>query len=330
MKRGYKFTLFLLFFGFFLNTSAQYIPLLADTTVWSISPNFFPVVKLSDDKKENRANLVWLGDYIVYNQNDTLINNTNYHKVFGNSAPNDFTFLNYYGAIRESNKQVFFIANGDTNETMYYDFNLAVNDSFYMDFRYPITVNPAAYYHVDSIVYINYYSGPRKTWHLSKRIDQFSFAKIVWVEGIGYLAHPFYLNTETFGMGPYSTCGCDFVEALVCQSKNNIKQYENNCIQTSFWNLPIDDCHFDIVGSVKKEKNHDVSISPNPASNHVIINFQDKLFNEIRLLNTSGICLKKILVGQQSKLTLVTSELENGIYFLSSEIGVITKLVVIH
>ena len=330
MKKACKVTIFLLIISFFNTSQAQYVPLFTDTTIWSISPNFFPVVKVSGETNEKRSNFIWLGDYIVFSQSDTLINNTLYQKVFGNSGPNDLTFLNYYGAIREVNKQVYFISNGDSTENIYYDFNLNANDSIFLTFKYPIGNYPSAYYHVDSVVLKNYFVGSRNTWYLSKKIDQFSTAKITWAEGIGCLAHPFYLNTETYGFGPYSNCGCDFVEALVCQSKNNVKHYENNCIQTSFWNLPVDDCHFDIVGSIQDQIAEQIVVNPNPASDKINILLPNNKIKELLLFNSSGkILLKKEVYGNRF-LTIATEHLENGIYFLKIGSTDVRKLVVMH
>lgn len=332
MQKVRKITLFLLFTAFLSPLRAQYIPLLTDTTVWAISPNFFGIFKESHIQSNNCNGHTLLGDYIVFNSCDTIINNLSYKKIFGNSYPNDFQNLYYYGAIRENinTKQVFLIDCNDSTEQILYDFNYLAGDSILLDFKDDGDNGfDDGYYHFDSVSVKNYLCGPRTTWYLSKRVNQWYSDQLTWVEGIGEIGHPFYLNGTTWGGSPYYYCGCYFLEAMVCQFKNWILQYENTCIQNSgLWNYRYDDCHYDIGGSVKDIQIHSFEIYPNPANQEFHI--ESQITQQLEIQNINGFIVREIKINVGHSV-FDTSELPAGVYFIKNKNGsFIQKFVIIH
>ena len=122
---------------------------------------------------------------------DTIISSTIYKKIFIGS---------YAGALRESNKIVYFIPDTSSTEYILYNFNLNQGDTLFHPFGpcccAPIQDTMIVNF-VDSIISPNGY------------LRQIHFNFVTWIEGVGSIFH----LLQPFAVAPVS--GNDFLECMV-------------------------------------------------------------------------------------------------------------------
>lgn len=166
---------------------AQYTPLLSQTQ-W-----------LSNENTPLSSSFDW------YELNvDTTINGVDYQLALRNG-------LRFPAWVREdlNTEQVFTVAawNGFT-ERLLYDFTLSVNDTVALSFRYGGTMR----FVVSQIDQVNTTMGFQDRWTL-QNIDGNLPASIQWVEGVGSLAHPFYLDAPVSSDTSYRL-SCNYMSGL--------------------------------------------------------------------------------------------------------------------
>ena len=149
-------------------STAQYTPLLSQTQ-W-----------LSNENSSLSSSFDW------YELNiDSTINGIDYQVALRNG-------LRFPAWVREdvNSEQVYTVAPWDGyTERLLYDFTLSVGDTVPLSFRFGGTMR----FVVSQIDQVNTTMGFQDRWTL-QNIDSNLPATIQWAEGIGSLAHPFYLD----------------------------------------------------------------------------------------------------------------------------------------
>jgi hypothetical protein len=228
---------------------------------------------------------------------DTMINNIEYSKIY--KLIND-TCLNienteYFGAIREENKQIFALTiyHGDT-EILLYDFSVEVGDTVYSNASFGYLASPAVISNIDSIVLLD--GTTRKRYWINSSLDEF------WIEGIGSQGGLFTPITDllTNYYEPHLSC---------------FKQYESTVYLN---NYSCDKCFCSLETSIKVigGLQNEIQIYPNPASTSIIIDFELNTESSItRLINSSGKLIESKL-SNSFPIQMNIGYLPNGIYLI--------------
>ena len=227
---------------------------------------------------------MFYGGYNI--QGDTIISGTTYKKIFGHSAylyPGSSS-----GAIREDNKIVYFRPDTSSIDFVLYDFNLRLGDTLIHPYGGAVCSN-------DTITIVGEDSvlcsdGYHRMLYLS--------SMATWIEGIGsttYLLRPADILCVS---------GNDRLECMMTDSGFSYPPGIGACILSA-----PSQSHPDV----------NVSISPNPASERVIIR-SSILISRLKVLSLIGKDLYTLHhVGRNSEIHI--SFLPCGIYFLQIETG---------
>lgn len=219
---------------------------------------------------------------------DTLINSKPYSNIYSCYA--DSTNLTnfvggYFGGLRDSAGQVFFVPKDSTVEFLLYDFTVNAGDTIWDAFGglgQPLVVS-----FVDSTS-IN--GQNRKRIHLQNGPS--------WVEGIG----------STNGLFRPDFIPLSISWSLYCMSRDSISFIPNG-FSASYNTVP-GNCSLTVGIDKITNKEPPITVSPNPASD--LINIQSsEVVREVLIYSSSG-----QLVAQESSNAFSVKELKPGVYFL--------------
>ncbi len=232
---------------------------------------------------------------------DTLIGN-NMYKVIKSEIvdlPNirSFTMLGGYQAgvisfnyLREdvNQRKVFYRLNN--TDVLLYDFNLNVG-----------AINPSS----SSYILVKKDSVITNTGLNSRFIFSNSVDSIIWIEGLGNIAHPLY---ELF---PYVKFNNGLFSRLVCAYQNNtlLYNYDNSLLNVT--------CNSFVGLETLQGKSNGISVSPNPTKGRITITLPppvEQLVN-IEILDCYGRCAFKIS-GTTNTTEIDISALSKGLYTL--------------
>jgi hypothetical protein len=257
-------------------------------------------------------------EYIKFTQ-DTVIDAKTYKKVM-RSTDEFQTYWDPYGYIRETiDKKVFYRIDSCQLEYLLFDFEASVNDTLficslngyggnlYFDTFLPILISA-----IDSI-YIG--SEFKRQFHINTLIgypDTLPNSETdQYIEKVGSMSGPFHFTDGLIGGDSFE---------LLCFWENDTLKYHN----TSY-----SDCYYTWTGVNGSDRGNTVRVFPNPATNALYIDPEDKdIEYTVELFEVSG---STLMVRQsKGKDRMDISSLPNGLYFvrLVSEEGVqITKIV---
>ncbi|CAN5539339.1 hypothetical protein BH11BAC1_BH11BAC1_11290 [soil metagenome] len=215
---------------------------------------------------------------------DTTIAGSNYKKMVGYQ-----TLTGYQsGAIRDSNKVIYYRPDTYSSEFILYNFNLNLGDTIIHPYGGAGCSNDTVIIQqVDSILLSE---GYHKQFYLS------SFAN--WIEGVGsisYLPQPCNVLCAS---------GNDLFE---CLHKDSAGVYEyGNC----FACMP--------VGVSELNNINDITISPNPITSQTTITFSETQMNTtIKITDLLGKVIRTLMfTGRQ--LVIDKAEMKPGIYFVQT------------
>ncbi len=262
------------------------------------------------------TNAVWVHNtacekYIAI-KGDSTLGTTVYKKCYSvNSLTQTLSTYSLMGLLRQDipNKKVYAVIPGMNNERLLYDFNLNLNDTtrvFPLDWAK--TFLPNGYKlkveQKDSILINGNY---RKRLKLKcMDIVPFYFHE-VWVEGVGSI---FGLLNSGSGAGFVILDGCNPVLYSLTQNNNLIYTFSS----TNFPYSPAD-CTINIF---EKSKPNNIKITPNPASDQIIIeNSNEKSLTSIKILNSaSESVFSKEIFDNRKTLSVKISDYPKGIYIL--------------
>lgn len=259
---------FSLLLFFCCNISAQ--KLVQEGNQWNISvSSFFPLTT----------------SFSVRIGEDTIINNTNYHKIYysADTLNTAWEFQNEW--VREDSTKKVFLKSGNQPEMIYYDFELKVNDSILIDhFCHLRVIN------IDSIQINN--GEHRKRLTLQNINDPFPMVQY-WIEGIG-------TNLGVFDHHLF--CYVDLYLELLCFYANGELLYPKNP-PTCF------------ITKTKDISENKIKIYPNPVSDILNIENVDNQIQSYVLYDFTGSLVSKGDVESQS-FFIPMYTLPDGLYQL--------------
>ena len=242
---------------------------------------------------------------------DTVLNSKSYFKVFKCSSLEDSSYvinsnLNYYGAIREVNKKVYFLIKDSSIERKIYDFNLGLNDttSIYYTSNF---LNEEVVVSLDKINTVDTFYG-RSVFEHSHNSSSF-FNHYYIVQGFGVI---YYSSNEI---------DSDFPTRKVCAIKKNNPQHS---IPSNY-----SECYWKVKKSfisVKGIESNNIEVYPNPAVNEITIQSNNTKLKSIVIYDTNGKLINQIAV-QNNKDVLDIKSFESGVYTLQfvTENGIFTQ-----
>jgi len=279
--------------------------LIKPTSVWKVE-KLINVIS----RKDNRAG----GDesYRFFVNNDTVINTVTYHKIYKTGVLYTESSLvrydnQYFGAVRDSDKRVFYIEKNKTREQLLYDYNLKTGDT--------IKGIISKDHRVDSI---NLLPDGRKCFYLSKTMlhamDQFI------IEGIGTTGGLF--NEPPVGHYMYTD------SYLICYAEDN---------QVVYNGIDFFECGCGDIVHVNETvwgKNVEFSIYPNPARQNLSVEINaDAWFpGTIEIINLLGMTVLSSKFEHSSgiqKLDFNIENLKSGLYLIrmkTADSSVIRKI----
>jgi hypothetical protein len=279
------------FMASMLARGQEYLPLLEENKVWSIS--------------HEKQTLI----------GDTIINEITYKKLFFHNYLKELTqdSLKYIAALREDtiNKKVYFIWKGFNTEVLLYDFSLDVGDTFeakspkfnfsgpeYFDFYPPSRLKVLMV--VDSVIGGN----SRKVLKLSI-IDTFLD---YWIEGIGSTYGLFYAGFEMIPDREYPF--------LLCLHDNGMTVYQEN----DPFGVNVETCYSEVSTNIKELDKIDLTLSITASfiQERLIVNCDTPL-NEITVYSLNGTIIYQHRTSEGfDHHSINTVHWENGIYIIKA------------
>jgi hypothetical protein len=283
-----------------VETKAQnYIPLLDTAKQWNVTETYYGFSTKTF--------------FLKISGNDTLINNTLYKTIWQEGLP-IFLFPDKWGFIREdtTNKRVYGIKQGSTEEFLLYDFSLAVGDTVESEISY-YCANTFSVQRIDTITLLN--NEKRRKWTLGDVVlASPSHYYLEWIEGIGNLDILMYPTSCTTPHAP--------TYSLLCYYENDTQLYKHPIYDT---------CYIDYVSSVYVQGEKDLKIIayPNPVKDFLNIETSENIkINQIKIYNLSGQeVFNNVITQSQIKVNIALPNLTNGMYIIQieTEQGVINK-----
>ena len=275
--------------------TSVYFPFPDSNAVWNIAAQACCATDCPPPPLPNPVLVDYSFSYFL--QGDTVINGTNYHKIYkssgtahehcaiGGSLNNWWTFgSSYTGAMRQeiSLKQVYFIQPSSGQECLLYDFSLQVGDTL---------VNGCSNWGLYTIV---------------SSIDSFLIGNS-YRKSFGFSMSPY---TVIEGIG--GTCGLtgpmfpfEYSENLICFSLNNQTLYPDT----------VTSCN--MISQVQEIFNElSFSVSPNPFQTSTELHTGKEFLNgELAIYNALGEQVKQQPISGQTS-TIERDRLDGGIYFI--------------
>lgn len=255
-------------------------------------------------------------DYTIYYKKDTVVNSLNYHLLYikftieymNLSTPKTIGDIRY-ALLRndKANKKVYikglanlsFNLNLDTNEQLYYDFNLKVGDIY--------TARPKTFYTSDTLfvnridTIIDPDNIKRAVYTISTRNNTDEMLNGYIIQGIGgyngLIGYISFIWNNFYG------------EYFSCYNFNGIGYTANF---GSFTSINYNTCNKHIFSSVITPKSQVIKLYPNPASNIIQFDLDEKI-NTIKIYNSLG----QIISNYSSTDQFINIEnYLQGIYFV--------------
>lgn len=255
-------------------------------------------------------------DYTIYYKKDTVVNSLNYHLLYIKFTIDYFSLGTpttkadiCYALLRndKANKKVFikgltnlsFNLNLDTNEQLYYDFNLKVGDVY--------TAKPKTFYSSDSLfvnkidTIIDPDNIKRAVYTISTRNNTNEMMNGYVIQGIGgyngLIGYISYIWNNVYG------------EYFSCYNFNGVGY---TATFGSFTSISYNTCNKHIFSSVITPKSQVIKLYPNPASNIIQFDLNEKV-NTIKVYNSQG----QIILNNSSQNQYINIEnYLQGIYFV--------------
>lgn len=271
------------------------------TTLLTYSQDYYPFPD---------SNAIW-NEFSIYIENpqnvaykirygiigDTVIDTKTYSKIYRLFDDTCLNIINaeYFGAIREENKQIFTITTyyGE-QEILLYDFSKEVGDTIYSNspegyMAYPVIIS--------SIDTVELYDGSNRRRYWLEGV-YYSFLDECWIEGFGSIHGLF---------APITDILLNYYEPnLSCFKKNESTVYLNN--------YSCDKCFCSLGTSIKEISELKINIYPNPFSGKINIKSK-KEYSKIRIYNTKGTLVweyKSMIVPTKIDL----SKIPAGLYLI--------------
>lgn len=336
---------------------AEYLPLLDSVNRWHLFNNLCPV-RPEPTNNNSRANDCWYGNFgfqaSYYTNSDTSINLLSYQKVFlGNTWSGCF-----FGFLREDvqERKIYFMDNLGNQEVLLYDFSMKPGDSIYIRFHQNFSFDfRGGNYRLDSVKMFPTKMGDARMFYLNN-LDSVS-GTLIWNEGIGSIADPFYLYSPYFGQigGCFINSNCEAPQSwpilyphimarFVTCYQHSASVYFDSCAYSQVvnnWCIMMEDScyYYNTCGAIEKLSSvSSFVVSPNPATDRVTVNMDVKRSDEFRIVlfdlqGRAVLAEKNLGVLREGKhtYTLPLPNLNSGLYLIgckTTEGTLLEKLVV--
>lgn len=283
--------------------SQEYIPLPEEDGFWKVEhygPDCFD--------EEPYGGLCYVSQ--TYLEGDTIINDISYNKVYENgmsynSYPNPTSYWGpyYRGCYRNdiANKKVFFIRSWDpqNEEVLLYDFNLQIGDTIQTYLTTDIgSQEPKVVESIDSVLVSFVNNTYAKRYKLSDYM-----LDLYLVEGIGSMG----------GLVDQILEGFEYDNRVIC--------FQNDSDGLN-WNVG-GNSSCDIISSVYEPKltNTNLSLSPNPARNHIEVLLNDAMNSSnsrINIYQINGLLVQSISM-RSTCVILNIEDYNSGVYIIEIE-----------
>ena len=246
---------------------------LSDTKKWNDLYEFFATCNCSMHETHS---YYLSGDSTIQGKEYKIL----YDSTYSTNSYSDRIEVTKKGFIRElkSNKEIFFIENGRSEETKIYDFDFDVDSSLTIGL-YTYTVKSTDSVDISGI--------KRKIIYFSEDENN----GLSWISGIGANQGLFYFQ---FQMG-----------LLLCVKDSNVLIYKDSG--------DYDCVFFDYVSSINESETNGIKVYPNPAENNLMITSKEVIEN-VEIYNLSGIMVMSFL-PKNTELNVNIRNLKKGIYF---------------
>ncbi len=279
----------------------SYIPFPSNTAVWT-SSYCYQLGGITDNFK-----IAMFGD--------TTINSVIYKKLYYSNDPLfDIDNSSYFAALREEEKEVYYIPQSSSEEYLLYDFTKTVGDTvkIYAYLHFPPNSTGSIDYRelkidaIDSIMVDGVY---RKRYYFSANgsFHQDEY----WIEGIG----------STFGMFHHFLSISDNGFNLRCLVQDNQLTYtEDVSTFLCSGNLPPVNCNDMLITGINQisPRPHNYLIFPNPTTTFLNIdsnNDNDKI-KSVTLLTALGQEVLRSTYTGSNKIDLNIENFPSGVYYL--------------
>lgn len=267
----------------------EYVPLVKDSIVWS---------------EIYKHSVYEPGDYTPYYygllNEDTLIEEKNYYKLYSfNDTIYNIENANYWGAIREENKKVYYRGKldfmGDIDEEiLIYDFSVNSGDTIYLGNLFAVN----EYMIVSEIDSIQINGNYRK--RILFMYDDYIWTE--WIEGIGNTKGLLYTS------GDIPTDGSNHF--LVCYFHNDHLFYHNN---------EYDNC-FPLYTDIKDLNTVDINalqVYPMPITDvsYIDIKNANNKYDKLYIFNSLGKIIKTIQLSNIEKIPIYKKDFIIGMYY---------------
>ncbi len=241
--------------------------------------------------------------------NDTIINNLVYHKLY-HSTDTNFTEKKLCGGLREENRKIYYYSinpisytdmtiPSDT-EVLLYDFSVKLNDTLRsIQYGYPV----GGLWYVTKIDSTFVGTGYRESWHFggNPALGGTTALWAEWVEGIGSLRGLLFVTADYPDNGLWND--------LICFKQNNQILYHNNYYNQCYYN------NSDTAAINNKQDDYSIKVLPNPIHNQGIAEFEANSFINLEIVDIYGNTKREYNIEGLSSIEIDKNELPTGVYF---------------
>ncbi len=263
----------------------------------------------NDEFTPEHINPTW-NTHVFRTGADTLINDISYTQLLI-SYSEEFSDIDYFGAIRFDGKKVFINKEG-YGDLLIYNFDLQKGDTLTVNRFEDIQTAHSIFVTVDSVIDTTFNKLSVKKLYVNYKVHDEYYENDIWLEGIGSLNHGL-LNESCNGY-----TGCYETTYLLCYSENDDVLYHNPEFET---------CFYQKIVSVSDAGKKDLRIYPNPLVNGGIITIEAT--DAIKLVKVYDLGGKELINEKPCKKTTTLNlySFKAGFYIVSVD-GVIRKLVI--
>lgn len=257
------------------------------------------VVRTFPNGNQQNTNFVGQETTVYGYQGDSLIGNELWNKLYSTQDSLFANGLTFLGLTRTDSSRILFLNPLSELDTLY-DFNLNVGDYI----RYVLNgvlSNPITVIQIDSIQ-LNGQFYRRFFFDEPIGIDFFDDLDEVWIEGIGSIHGPIFPNSpRKFAQ--------EWVDSVIVSCTYSDAQ--------QVWDHPsFDACYVQVALATDDHDFEQVTISPNPFIDNIILQFDHIEKRELILSNGMGQELMRKTTTTNSE-TVDLSSLVDGIYFIT-------------
>jgi hypothetical protein len=305
MKKIYLLTVLILFCCVQITHAQPYQSIFGDSTQFNV---FVPLMYLKSPIDYDPELGEGDTESIFFKHgNDTIINGQSYQLGYAYLFGVNFAF------VREDSLhgKIYSYAPQCDEEYLVCDLSLNVGDTFYLQrCQHSIVINDG-YMIVDSVTYLD----GKKTIYLGNSFNGIPF-EIRFIEGIGAtfgpLSHKYEYSHGALGLN-----------ILLCVHKNENRVYIRNP-EASYG------CYYQYGWNINELPKNRLNLYPNPVTDQLTVKNGELTITHLQVIDVLGRIIMNITTQNKSEITINTSVLNPGLYFIKATINgnsVIEKII---